>query len=93
MSDKETIKNMMAIYAGYKRKWEEGKLYDELKTVLEKTKDRMAIKTVVCLSIGSFHKPEDEEEEERSYTHLAALMTVVDHLSKFLYHSFYLFLC
>ena len=92
MSDKEAIKNIRAIYAGYKRKWEESEECVELKKVLEETKDRMVIETVVCVGIGSFHKPGDGEDEERSYTHLAALMTVVDHFSKFLYYPFYLFL-
>jgi hypothetical protein len=54
--------------------------------MLEKAKDRMVIKNVVCIGIGSLYKTENEE---RSYMYLAALMTVVGYLSKFLHYFFY----
>ena len=56
--------------------------------MLEKAKDRIVIKNVVYISIGSFHKTENKE---RSYTYLAVLIIVVSYLSKFLHYFFYSF--
>lgn len=80
------IKLMMDTYEDYEIEWKVSEVCDSLEAYLENTKDRIAIKKVVCLGIGSFEKSGDEK---RSYTHLAGLMTIVHFFSKPLCYLLY----